>query len=242
MVKGVIFAMDGTALDSMGHGEGNLVEYLKVLGVSLSSEERKDLKQIKWNDIVEYINKIKGTNFEKKAFRDGIIETHMEKYKYGYKLMPGFVKFLDYLEDRNIKFCIATATRSYGAEAVFERFGLMDRIEFIITEGTVGYTKNFPQIYLEAASRLCTNVSETVVFEDALYAIKTAKKAGFITIAVRDPFYESDHEEIEETSDLIIADFNELLQLIKDNKTDIYNQYYYRPKSLWFGFIFMAAY
>lgn len=221
MIKAVIFDMDGTVLDSMGHSVSNRVNYLKTLGVELSNEEIKDLAGIGWSDTSDWVNNLKGSNFEKKAFYDGILETHYGAYKESYELIPGFIKFLDYLDKRDIKYAIATATRLYGAVDVFERFALMDRMEFIITEGRVGVTKDHPDIYLEAARRMGADTSNTIVFEDALYAVKTAKNAGFKTIAVREERYLDDEEEITKISDYIIEDFNELLERIEKKEIEI---------------------
>lgn len=215
MTKAVIFDMDGTVLDSMGQSLANRVGYLKILGVELSREEADELNHIGWHETASWINDLKGTKFEDKAFLDGILETHYNGYKESYKLIPGFIEFLDYLDSRGIKYAIATATRLYGAEYVFERFGLMDRIEFIITEGRVGVTKDHPDIYLEAARRMGADVSNTIVFEDALYAVKTAKNAGFKTIAIKENRFIDDAKEIAAISDHFVEDFVELLEKIE---------------------------
>lgn len=221
MTKAIIFDMDGTALDSMGHSLENRTNYLKSLGVDLNDEEKARLDKVGWEDTVNFINETKGTDFCPKAFYDGVLETHYDSYRTSYELIPGFVKFLDYLDKKDIKYAIATATRLYGAQDVFERFDLMDRIEFIITEGRVGYTKDFPNIYLEAAKRMGGDTSNTIVFEDALYAVKTAKEAGFRTIAVKEPRYIDDREEIIKISDLAITDFDELLEMIENKEVVI---------------------
>ena len=43
MVKAIIFDMDGTVLDSMGHSVENRTNYLKSLGVELSEEKLKEI-------------------------------------------------------------------------------------------------------------------------------------------------------------------------------------------------------
>ncbi len=47
-------------------------------------------------------------------------------------------------------------------------------------------SKEKPEIFLKAAEYMGTNPKETMVFEDALYALKTAKAAGFVTVGVYD--------------------------------------------------------
>ena len=221
MVKAVIFDMDGTALDSMGRGTRNITNYIKSLGIELTEEESDGLNGLAWEETVHYLNELKDTNFCPKAFLDGVLEVHYGLYRDTYELMPGFLEFIDYLDERGISYAIATATRLYGAQDVFERFGLMDRFEFIITEGIVGYTKNYPNIYLEAAKRMGADTSNTIVFEDALYAVKTAKEAGFQTIALKEPFYIEDREEVIKISDLAINDFTELMEMIENEEIKI---------------------
>ena len=221
MVKAIIFDMDGTVLDSMGKSVRNRTKYLKSLGIDLTAAELVELETIGWDETSNWINKIRNTNFSKKAFFDGVLETHYNGYRESYKLIPGFLEFLDYLDDKNIKYAIATATRLYGAEDVFRRLNIIDRFEFIITEGRVGQTKDHPDIYHEAAKLMGSDTPNTMVFEDALYAVKTAKEAGYKTIAVKETVYKADEEEITKISDYIIEDFNELLNRINQGEIKI---------------------
>ena len=48
-----------------------------------------------------------------------------------------------------------------------------------------------------------------MVFEDALYAIRTAAKAGFVTVGVEDSYNASDKEEIRKTADYYIEELAE---------------------------------
>ncbi|MDD7501931.1 MAG: HAD-IA family hydrolase, partial [Elusimicrobia bacterium] len=70
------------------------------------------------------------------------------------------------------------------AEAAFKRTGLMEYIDFIITCDEVGVGKHNPLVYETALKKLGTNRKRTLVVEDALYALQTAKKAGFPTAGV----------------------------------------------------------
>ncbi len=218
MTKAVIFDMDGTALDSMGLSVYNVTNYLESLGLDINDPKVQELAKLGWFITADDINESLGTDFCNKAIRDGYLETHYAMYRNEYDLIPGFIEFLDLLDENGIKYAIATATRNYGAEDTFKRHGILDRFQFITTEGRVGKTKDFPHIYLDAAKRLGASPEETIVFEDALYALKTAKNAGFKTVAIKEEYYKSDHEEIANTGDVFVEDFHELLKLIENNK------------------------
>ena len=53
-----------------------------------------------------------------------------------------------------------------------------------------------------------TEPEETAVFEDSLYALRTAKKAGMIACAVWEEAH-SDKEEIRNTADVFLPDFSD---------------------------------
>ncbi|NLC65007.1 MAG: HAD family phosphatase [Erysipelothrix sp.] len=219
MIKAVIFDMDGTLLDSMQGGEANVKAYLKNLKVDLDHPSIPKLAAKGWNLSADDVNTELGTSFCNKAFWDGYLETHYDMYKYSYPLVAGLEKFLDYLDEQGIKYALATATRLRGAQDVLERFNLTERFAYVTTEGRVGKTKKFPDIYQHAAEVMGADETNTIVFEDALYALKTASKAGFKTIGIKEDYFTADAEEIKEVADLVVEDFNELLSLINDGYT-----------------------
>ena len=63
-----------------------------------------------------------------------------------------------------------------------------------------------------AMRRLRSNKKDTVIFEDALHAIRTAKAAGFRVAAIYDPSAEDDQEEIRKLADYYFRSFEELFE------------------------------
>ena len=66
-----------------------------------------------------------------------------------------------------------------------------------------------PDIYHAASDFLGTKPEHTLVFEDALYAIGTAKKAGFVTVGVYDAASEKEQDKIREQADIYLESFAE---------------------------------
>ena len=67
-----------------------------------------------------------------------------------------------------------------------ERLDLARYFTFMLSCVDVGAGKRQPDVYLEAARRLGSSPAETAVFEDAIYAVRTAHDAGFHVVAVKD--------------------------------------------------------
>ncbi|MFA9381366.1 MAG: HAD family hydrolase, partial [Acetanaerobacterium sp.] len=141
-------------------------------------------------------------------------ETHImiaEKYRTVIQPRLGALAYLRKLKDANVAMCVATLTdREFVLDAL-AHYGMIELFEFVLTVGEVGKSKEEPDIYLECARRLGANPSNTVVFEDSLYAIRTAKRAGFTVYAVRDEVALPDQNEIKALCNRYIEDFSELL-------------------------------
>jgi len=76
----------------------------------------------------------------------------------------------------------------------------------IFTCTEIGAGKERPDIYLAAAKALGTHPADTWVFEDALYAIKTAKAAGFYTVGLYDETSRNDQEAIAGLADCYVRE------------------------------------
>ena len=83
----------------------------------------------------------------------------------------------------------------------------------LFTTAEVGVSKHEPTIYLLAAEALHAAPAETLVFEDSLYALKTAKAAGFYTIGVYDADGETDQAGLQMAADLYVRDLHEAVLL-----------------------------
>lgn len=91
---------------------------------------------------------------------------------------PGVVPFLKELRAKGVDVCIATATDCYLIESALRRCGIENLFDAIFTCSEVGHGKDEPVIFRRAMEHFGAQRGSTVVFEDAIHAIETAKKTA----------------------------------------------------------------
>ena len=203
-IKGAIFDMDGTLIDSMKYWDTVGLEYLKRNGIKHTNDKENYVLQVGIYAFSEYCNKTYGLN---KSYEQVLHEIHDimdEKYATAVTLKKGADKMLEVLRQNGVKTCLATATEQGSAKKVLEKLGVLNYFENVITTTMVGKSKHDPLIYEKALEFLGTNKEETYVFEDAVYAIETAKKDGFNVIGIEDDFAVLPPNEVEKMCDYFL--------------------------------------
>ena len=98
-------------------------------------------------------------------------------------------------------------------EAALKRTGLRDYFRGFVTCEEAGAAKgDSPEVYERCLTRLRSTKKDTVVFEDSLQAIRTAKAAGFRVAGIYDPDSEEHQAEIREICDYYFRSFEELFE------------------------------
>jgi len=207
MIKGAIFDLDGTLIDSMFIWDTIGEDYLKSFGIEPKENLAEAFKTFTLEQAAEYYRRNYGIEFSVREIVDGINNMVAEIYRTKVTLKPGVRDFLKRLQNLGVKMCVATVTDRHIAEDVLKRLNVRDCFSEIFTCAQAGYNKQTPEIYRQALKHLGTPKTETVVFEDAVHALKTAKEDGFKVAAVYD-FHESKQEEMKKLSDYYITDFD----------------------------------
>ena len=209
-IKGAIFDLDGTILDSMSVWRTMGSSYLRHRGIE--PEEGLDLK-FNSMSIAQaaqyYIDNYHLPESVEELIQD--IDRSIEQFYFErVKLKPGAADFLETLKNKGVTMCVATATDLYLSHPALKRIGIDKYLKAIFTCNMVGAGKDQPLIYEKALACLGTRKSETVVFEDAPHALATAKKAGFKTACIYDSVFASSWEEMKAMSDYAIISFAQL--------------------------------
>lgn len=208
MLKGAIFDLDGTILDSMSIWDTIGEDYLRSLGIEPKENLKETFKTFTLKQAAEYYRKNYGVTLSVSGIIDGVNKMVERYYTETVPLKSGVKVFLEKLKANDVKMCIATVTDRQLVEAALDRLGVRDYFSEIFTCASVGHSKEEPHIYREAQKHLGTAKNETVVFEDALHALKTAKSDGFITVGVFD-IHEENQAELKTTADHYIEDYSE---------------------------------
>ena len=197
-IRGAIFDMDGTLIDSMEMWSTIGSAYIRSIGKVPKEDIDRRFSSMGVHEAAVFMKE----EYDIAETREEITETIHKRVEKSYfetiPLKKGVVEFLEYIDSKNIPMCIATATDEYMADAVLERLGIRKFFKGIFTSRSVGQGKDKPKIFLEGARLLGTEPSETAVFEDSVVAIRTANAAGFYTAAVFDKSFEYAWEEIKE--------------------------------------------
>ncbi|UOO38535.1 HAD family phosphatase [Oscillospiraceae bacterium CM] len=210
--KGAIFDMDGTLLDSMVVWDNVAADYLQSLGITPRNDVREAVSSMSIQQVCEHFCAVYGIKLREDDIIAGINAMVEDFYYNRVTLKAGVMQALSRLRKEGVKMCVATATDRYLAEAALRRTGIAHFFDGIFTCTDVGAGKDEPAIFLQALASLGTPLCDTVVFEDALYAIKTAKASGFRVTALFDPSADAQTDRIKELADcyyLSFSDWNE---------------------------------
>lgn len=208
MIRGAIFDVDGTLLDSMSVWDHLGEDYLRSLGLTPEENLSQILAPMSLVQAAEYFQQGYGVKASTEEILNGIQARLVFFYREQAQLKPGAAAFLRKLQEKGIKMCIATATEELLVDAALRRCGIRDCFSEIFTCTKVGHSKNEPDIFRAAGNHLGTKKTETYVFEDAFHAAKTAKTDGFPVVAVYDPS-EPQQEQLHALADICLRDFSD---------------------------------
>lgn len=207
MIAGAIFDVDGTLLDSMSIWDTIGEDYLRSIGYIPREDLNEVFKDMSLQQAAWYYQTEYGVTLSVEEIAAGVNAMLERYYRFEARLKPGAGELVRELSRRGVRLCIATATDRYLVEAALERCGVLSCFERIFTCTEVGQGKDRPDIFEAALGSLGTERAKTVVFEDALYAARTAKAAGSPVAAVYDS-HEREQEALKALADIYLTDLS----------------------------------
>lgn len=206
MIRGAIFDIDGTLLDTMPFWSDVGARYLESIHVAAREGLGSILFSMTLEEGIRYLKEAYSLPYTGEEIRRGILDQIAHFYQQEADFKPGMQNILKRYHDMGIPMVLATTGDRQLAAAAFTRLGVMDWFQGIYTATELNTSKKEPFIYETAARSMGTPIEETAVYEDVLHAIITAKKAGFYTVAVYDSCSEKDWDNIIEIADETIGD------------------------------------
>lgn len=206
-MTGAIFDMDGTLLDSMPIWDRVGIDYLAGLGIQARPDLPERLLTMSMRQAAAYFRSGYGVNLPEAEIMDGInarIEAFYRKTAPAKEGVRVFAR-ASAIGCENVR---GNGDRPpFGQKPALRRTGLLSYFSFLLTCTEAGFGKDSPDIFVLAQKKLGTPREQTVVFEDALYAMQTAKRAGFPVAAVYDASSQADQEQIRQLADVYMPLF-----------------------------------
>lgn len=182
-VKGLIFDLDGTLLDSMPlHLEGYNhalapynINYPKDVFESRGGIPTRDTMKLIANDYQIQNFDIEQALEDKRIY----VEGNLDRIKL---ISPVFEIVKEY--QGKLPMAVGTGSNRRVVDELFERFSLGQYIPHVVTATEVTHYKPHPETFLKCAELIGVKPEECVVFEDGVPGMQAAEKAGMQVIDV----------------------------------------------------------
>lgn len=209
-IKGIIFDLDGTIVDSMGMWRSLDREFITSQGAEYNAELSKEIVGMTLEQAAQHFHDVLGLKKNVEQILHEWKNYLFNQYKYSIPLKKGAAEFIDKCYKNGVRMCVATLTEKQMATMVLKKYGLLDKLEFVLTVYEVGKSKLNPDIYLQCSKKMGISVGQCAVVEDTFHAINTAKKAGFTVYAIAEETAVN-QEGIRLLCDRYLNDFTDLL-------------------------------
>lgn len=201
-LKGAIFDLDGTLLDSMEMWAHAASKYVIGRGVKLDDPDALDAVAVTMGT-AEYAALLKSRFFPDEEIEDivkGLDESVKHTFLNELSLKEGAADFVKTLSESGAKLCIATASPRALVTEVLKKHKIWQYFDGLITSYEVGSSKkDSADIFEKALELVGADKESALIFEDAIYAIKPALKAGFKVAGIYDEHARDTENEMKES-------------------------------------------
>lgn len=206
-LKGAIFDADGTLLDSMHIWHELGTRFLEGLNITPEEGLSSRLYPMSLEQSSHYLKEHYGLSESEGEIQSVILGIIAGFYRDEVRLKSGVSDFVQAMKSRGIKTVIATAGDKELLSSALQRNGIAEYFDAIFTCAELLTTKHEPYIYMACAEYMGLEPGNVGVFEDALFALETAKRAGFVTFGVEDASAFHDRMRIKALADYYIESF-----------------------------------
>lgn len=209
-IKGVIFDLDGSLVDSMWIWKQIDVEYLGKFGIPLPEGLQEEIEGLCFSETAQYFRERFQIPDPPETIQADWNRMAWDKYEKEVPLKPGAAGFLRWCREKGIRLGIATSNSRELVENVASVHGLRDYFTCIMTGCDVAKGKPAPDVYLAAAEGIGVKPADCLVFEDIVPGILAGKAAGMTVCAVEDDYSLDRKAEKAALADYYIRDFTEI--------------------------------
>lgn len=207
----IIFDFDGTLLDSMPFWDDLALSALVQHGIEPDENLLRRLPEMTMREVAEY----QAFHYPVLGTADDIFADWKRQAREAFQnklpYKPGALELLDDLSRRGKKIAIATMSERAIVELALQRQGIGSKIETLVTSEDVGVGKHEPAIWLEITRQFGVAPADCVVVEDAYFAARTAKTAGFQVIGVADGANALYATHLKDIADLYVGSLEDLI-------------------------------
>jgi len=186
-IKGLIFDMDGTLINSIPAHYKAWLEACSKYGISFSYDyfvklTGRPVVELSKDIIAEY--KLQADPLQLVHEKEMLVEKNLSQVQ----LIEPVIEVIRQYTGR-LPMAVGTGASKKMATRLLTETGLYNSFECIVTSDDVQNYKPHPDTFLKAASHIGVSPAECLVFEDGDLGIKAALSGGMHVIDVK-PFYE----------------------------------------------------
>lgn len=199
-----IFDMDGTLLDSMPSWKYLGRSYLHREQITPPDNLEQITDSMTLPESAAYFQTL-GLHKKTDDIIQGILSLIHNEYRLSIPAKPGMLTLIQHLsQNPDTTLCVLTTSERNCAVEALERLHMLSYFKDIHTSEELGLSKRTAAIYQTVCAKYHIPPADTIVVEDALYAIQAAKAAGCYVCAVPDSYSASDWDAICSVADEIL--------------------------------------
>ena len=184
MVQGMIFDFDGTLINSIDMWMEVQDSLAKSAGVVITPEQTRVLNTYTIEEVGDFFHKECGLAASGAEVVSMIDNRALKHFQTKVNICPGIPELLEALKENNVAMSVASSSPLRFLTAGLTTAGLIDYFDAIVSVEEVGKSKREPAVYDKARDYMNTNLENTWVVEDSIYALDTVSRAGYKSIGV----------------------------------------------------------